>query len=48
MITLLRKIYNINVIYVQEAGSLKKDDSSSFLLPDLNIPLDNNNPMEPA
>ncbi|KAJ0257102.1 Uncharacterized protein HA466_0080300 [Hirschfeldia incana] len=32
----------------QDAESLKKDDSSSFLLPDLNIPLDNNNPMEPA
>ncbi|KAF8049545.1 hypothetical protein N665_2183s0007 [Sinapis alba] len=31
----------------QDAESLKKDDSSSFLLPDLNIPLDNN-PMEPA
>ena len=34
-------------MYVQAAESQKNDESSSFLLPDLNIPLDNN-PVEPA
>lgn len=50
MITNLSKyvthISNRQYRHMQAAESRKNDDSS-FLLPDLNIPLDNN-PMEPA
>ncbi|KAJ4915905.1 Uncharacterized protein Rs2_01455 [Raphanus sativus] len=42
-----QKAINESLKKMQQAAESRKNDDSSFLLPDLNIPLDNN-PMEPA